>query len=259
MSSSILEALEVPLSDLLKRNLAPVDVAILDSGIDATHPMLSGRVVEAFGVTKTDGQDTIVAVAQDTDNDQIGHGTAVGSIIARIAPNARLFDVRVLGADNTCSDEILAAGIRHGTAKGWAVLNLSLAAGYRLRGDLEAVCEAAYYRGQALIAARRNIPVGGDGLPAELPSCIGVDLGSYQAPFEFGFLMGSPIEVIAGGEGIVVAARGGGFKTVTGTSFATPAISGLCALLLDAFPDLQPYELKSILRSRAFIGNQKKT
>jgi subtilisin len=257
MSSSILEALEVPLSDLLKRDLAPVDVAILDSGIDATHPMLAGRVVEAFGVIKADGHETIVGLAQDTDNDQFGHGTAVGSIIARIAPNARLFDIRVLGADNTGADEILAAGIRHSVAKGWAVLNLSLAAGYRMRGDLEAACEAAYYRGQTLVAARRNIPVGGDGLPAELPSCIGVDLGSYQAPFEFGFLVGSPIEVIAGGDGVVVAARGGGFKTVTGTSFATPAISGLCALLLGAFPDLQPYELKSILRSRALIATSK--
>jgi hypothetical protein len=51
------------------------------------------------------------------------------------------------------------------------VLNLSLAAGYRMRGELQALCDKAYYRGQTVIAARRNIPVGGDGLPAEFSAC----------------------------------------------------------------------------------------
>jgi subtilisin family serine protease len=251
MKASFLEALELPWDELATRPLAPVDVAVLDSGIDATHPALHGRIVEAYAVRAADGREEVVKSANDADNDVLGHGTAVASIIARVAPNARLHDVRVLGSDNRGAEEILRAGLSYAVDRGWAVLNLSLAAGYRLRADLQAVCERAYYRGQTMVAARRNIPVGGDGLPAEFSSCIGVDLGPHEAPFHLGFHRGLPIEFAAGGEGVTAAARGGGWTTVTGTSFATPAVSGLCALLIGAFPDLQSYEVKTVLRFRA--------
>jgi subtilisin family serine protease len=253
MTSVIRDALDLSWEELSKRELAPVDVAILDSGIDATHPVLAGRIIEAYGVTTADGRETVVALPADANNDQFGHGTAVASIIARIAPNARLHDVRVLGHDNTGGEEMLSAGLLHAIEKGWRVLNLSLAAGYRMRADLEAACEAAYYRGQTVVAAKRNIPIGGDGLPAEFSSCIGVDLGSFEPPYQFAFRAGGPIEVVAGGESVTVAVRGGGWTTMTGTSFATPAMSGLCALLLGAFPSLLPFEIKAILRFRALL------
>ena len=251
MKGSIREALDVSWEELASRPLAPVDVAILDSGIDATHPAISDRMGEAYAVETSEGTPKVVALSTGTDNDRFGHGTAVASIIARVAPNARLHDVRVLGNDNRGADEVLRAGLTHAVDKGWTVLNLSLAAGYRLRSDLQALCERAYYRGQTMVAARRNIPVGGDGLPAEFSACIGVDLGPYEAPFHFGLHSGLPIEFAGGGEGVTAAARGGGWTTVTGTSFATPAMSGLCALLLGAYPDLQSYEIKSVLRFRA--------
>jgi len=47
----------------------------------------------------------------------------------------------------------------------------------------------------------------------------------------------------------VVAAPGGGETTMTGTSFAAPAVTGLCALLVGACPDLRPFEVKSLLRA----------
>jgi subtilisin len=251
MKTSICEALEIAWEELAAMDLAPVDVAILDSGIDGTHPILGGRIVEAYAVETIDGREQIVALPNDADNDLFGHGTSVGSIVARVAPNARLYDVRVLGRSSSGGEEILCKGLKHAVDHRWPVLNLSLAAGYRMRGELQALCDQAYYRSQTVIAARRNIPVGGDGLPAEFSACIGVDLGAYEAPYHFGFQVGPPIELATGGEGVTAAARGGGWTTVTGTSFATPAVSGLCALLLGAFPDLQPYEIKSILRFRA--------
>jgi subtilisin len=245
------EAFELPWEELAKKQLAPVDVAILDSGIDATHPILAGRVVEAYAVETIGGGERVVATPDDADNDYFGHGTAVASIIACVAPHARLHDIRVLGRDNSGREEVLNAGLEHAVSKGWRVLNLSLAASYRLRAHLQELCERAYYRGQTVVAARRNVPIGGEGLPAEFSSCIGVGLGPFTPPFHFAFCTGLPIELTAGGEGVTAAARGGGWTAVTGTSFATPAISGLCALLLGAYPDLQPYEIKSILRYRA--------
>ena len=251
MTSILRQALDAPWEELTRGELAPVDVAIFDSGIDCTHPALTGRIVESYGVATVDGKESVLSLPNDANNDEFGHGTAVASIIARIAPNARLFDVRVLGRDNTGGEEILTAALNHAIDKRWPVLNLSLAAGYRMRGELDLACEAAYYQGQIVVAAKRNIPIGGDGLPAEFSSCIGVDLGSYEPPFQFAFRTGTPIEVVAGGDGVTVAVRGGGWTTMTGTSFATPAVSGLCALLLGAFPGLLPFEIKSILRARA--------
>ena len=56
MKTSIREAFEIAWEDLARMDLAPVDVAILDSGIDATHPALVGRIVEAYGVETIDGR-----------------------------------------------------------------------------------------------------------------------------------------------------------------------------------------------------------
>ena len=63
------------------------------------------------------------------------------------------------------------------------------------------------------------------------------------------FLTGSGIEFRARGEDVRVAAMGGGYTTMTGTSFATPTVSGICALLRGAYPDLQTFEVKAILAS----------
>ena len=250
MSTMFGAALEASWQELAERNLAPVDVAVLDSGVDATHPALSGRIAEAWGVETSGGSAAVTPLAE-ANNDLFGHGTAVASIIARIAPNARLHDVRVLGRSNTGAEEALIAGVEHAVSRGWAVLNLSLAARDTLREPLSRLCERAYYRGQLVVAARRNLPIGGDGLPAELSACIGVDLGEFEAPHSFGFRMGYPIELMAVGKEVPAAAAGGGWTTMTGTSFATPAVSGLCALLLGAYPGLQPYEVKSLLRAKA--------
>jgi subtilisin family serine protease len=250
MSSLLSAALETSWQGLAERNLTPVDVAILDSGVDGTHPALSGRLAEAWSVDTSGSAATLIPMPI-ANNDLFGHGTAVGSIIAHIAPNARLYDVRVLGRTNTGAEEALIAGFEHAVNRGWTVLNLSLAARDTVREPLSRLCERAYYRGQIVVAARRNLPIGGDGLPAELSACIGVDLGEFEVPHLFGFRMGYPIELVAVGKGVSAAAAGGGWTTMTGTSFATPAISGLCALLLGAYPGLQPYEIKGVLRAKA--------
>src|SRR5262249_16502647 len=119
MPSALSAALETPWQDLAAGDLAPVDVGILDSGVDGTHPALSGRVADAWGVGVTDGKATLTPLPI-ANNDLFGHGTAVGSIIAGIAPNARLHDVRVLGRSNTGAEEALIAGFEHAVEKGWA-------------------------------------------------------------------------------------------------------------------------------------------
>jgi subtilisin len=248
MSKSLLAALHLRFAELASRPLAPVPVAVLDSGIDATHPDLAGRIEAAYGVEQAGGEFRVVEAPIPGNHDLYGHGTAVAGIICGLAPNARIIDLRVLDAQNVGAGEALVAGLRFAVAQKFRILNLSLAAKAAFAAKLRPLCETAYRQNQLVIAARRNMPLTDEGFPAEFSSSIGVDLGKFVDLFHLRFRPDHAIEFIAHGEEVVVAAAGGGYTTMTGTSFATPAVSGLCALLTGAFPDLRPFEVKSILR-----------
>lgn len=248
MRTSLLTALQTKFSELSSRPLEPVAVAVIDSGIDATHPDLAGKIQEAYAVALV-GEEYQVVPGQVPENaDLYGHGTAVASIICGLAPNARLIDIRVLDTRNVGAGDALLAGFAHAVSKKIRIMNMSLAARATLAAKLHPLCETAYRQNQLVIAARRNMPLTDDGFPAEFSSSIGVDLGKLLSRFQLKFRPHHAIEFIAQGEEVTVAAAGGGYTTMTGTSFATPAISGICALLLGAFPDLRLFEVKSILR-----------
>jgi subtilisin family serine protease len=234
---------------LRQRSLAPVSVAVLDSGVDGSHPDLAGRVDGAVAVELDAEERPVVQELSPTgNNDVFGHGTSVAGIIAAIAPNARIYDVRILSDKNIGGTDVLLRGFIHALDQPWRLINMSLAAISSIRNEFAQLCERAYFQEQIVVAARRNLPLGDDGLPAEFSSCIGVDRGSYQTPFEYAFREKTPIEFKARGEAVIAPARGGGYTTVTGTSFATPTLCGLCALLLGAYPDLKLFEIKTALR-----------
>jgi subtilisin family serine protease len=243
--------------DLRNRALEPVTVAVLDSGVDAGHPDLAGRVDGAVVVDLDAEQRPVVReLSPKANNDVFGHGTSVAGIIAAIAPNARIYDVRILSDRNIGGTDVLLRGFIHALDQPWKLINMSLAAVSSIRTEFSQLCERAYFQEQVVVAARRNLPLGDDGLPAEFSSCIGVDRGSYPTPFEFTYRPRTPIEFKARGEAVIAPARGGGYTTVTGTSFATPTISGLCALLLGAFPDMKLFEIKTALRYFAKMAKE---
>ncbi len=242
--AALLAALQRPLGELAEGPLEPLDVAIIDSGVDATHPDLAGRVVSACRIENK----AVIEVEMPSNNDTFGHGTGVASIIARTAPNARLFDIRVLQPGNKGSGDDLVAGLRLAVRSRHRVINMSLAASAKLVPELVESCERAYYQDQVVVAARRNMPISDDGFPAEFASVIGVDNGELP-PMALRYRPKRTIEVEALGDAITVAAAGGGYTVMSGTSFATPMVSGLCALLLGAFPTLRPYEVRAIINS----------
>ncbi len=249
--SSIERALGANLKALRRRRLAPVSVAVVDSGVDATHPALRGRVRAAWKVLQRGAAARVIKVPRPRNNDVYGHGTAVAGIVAAIAPNARLLDIRVLDERNLGGGPALLAGFEQAIASGARLINLSLACVAQYAPQLHELCERAYRRNQIVVAAKRNMPLADNGFPAEFSSCISVDMADYPSPFVLDFLDPPPIEFAARGAGVAAPAAGGGHTHVTGTSFATPTVTGLCALLVGAFPDLRLFELKSLLKHAA--------
>lgn len=242
-------ALAVPVTELATRELAPVTVAILDSGIDGSHPDLAGRVIRGM-IFEADAEGVVTSREGDPDanNDLYGHGTGVASIIARIAPNARLIDLRVLGGNNRGSGEAMIAGFEYAVRSEANLLNMSLAASEKYVSRMNVLAEDAYRRGISIVASRRNMPLQDEGFPAALIPCVGVD-NEGKGPEGSWLYRNDVIEYAAYGVEVPVAAHGGGYTTMTGTSFATPIMCGHVALLLGAFPGLRPFEVKAVLKA----------
>ncbi len=247
-------ALAVPIGELAKGALAPVTVGILDSGIDGSHPDLAGRVTAAM-IFEADAEGNVAARESDPteNNDLYGHGTGVASIIARIAPNTSFLDFRVLGGNNRGSGEAMLAGFDAAVRGDAALLNMSLAAGERYVPRMNVLCESAYRKGVTIVAARRNMPLQDEGFPASLIPCVGVDNEGEGSEGTW-LYRNEVIEYSAHGVHVPVAAHGGGYTTMTGTSFATPIMCGFVALLLGAHPGLRPFEVKALLKAAAAEG-----
>ncbi len=246
---SLRAALRETIQELLTRPLESVEVAVVDSGVDSSHPELARRMARAWAVEMKDDEPQLVERPLGENHDAYGHGTAVSSIVAQIAKNARIVDIRVLNVGNVGAGKALLRGFEHAVEQRVRIINLSLAATAKFAGELHALCERAYRQNQLVIAARRNMPLADNGFPAELSSCISVDVGNFASATEVQFREDHAIEFVGQGENVKVAAAGGGYTTMTGTSFATPSISGLCALLVGACPSMRPFDVKCALRA----------
>lgn len=254
---------------------ADVIVAVVDTGVDPTHPDLAARV-------RADGYDFVDD--DDDPRDENGHGTHVAGIIAAIlnnnegiaglAPNVTILPVRVMNARGRGSDPDIARGIRFAADRGAKVINLSLGATLMLNADEPSalVNEAIVYAQQqgALVV----VAAGNDAVP--LPNAIAVDNPDVlvvaatddrdrRAPFSNS---GPWVAVSAPGVNILSTMptyevfltsdelpRDERFRRnydyMSGTSQATPYVAALAALLFSANPDWSAGQVAETIRSNA--------
>jgi subtilisin family serine protease len=226
---------------------AGVRVCILDSGIEAGHPLV-GQVEGAVAVSiAPDGEPV---VEEDTEGDLCGHGTACAGIVRSLAPESRLFSIRVLGAGYTGSGRVLLAGLRWAVEQGFEIVNMSLSTTKQeLAGLLHELADSAYFRRTVLVASAHNMPV--ESYPWRFSSVVSVGSHESSDPFDFFYNPAPPVEFFARGLEIDVAWLGGGTIRASGNSFATPHIAGICALILGKHPELTPFQLKSVLHLTA--------
>src|ERR671922_2638232 len=213
-----------------------VRVCILDSGVEAGHPLV-GELEGAVAISR--GEDDEIVVAEDEEGDLCGHGTGCAGIVRSIAPDCRLFSVRVLGAGFTGSGPVLLGGLRWAIEQGFDVINMSLSTTKaKFAGLLHELADSAYFRRTVLVASAHNMPV--ESYPWRFSSVISVGSHEESDSLVYYFNPDPPVEFFARGLEIDVAWLGGTTLRCTGNSFATPHIAGICALIMSKHPELTP-------------------
>ena len=219
-----------------------VDICILDSGVDADHPLVGG--LESAVAVHVEGDET--TIIPDERGDVCGHGTACAGIVRALAPRCRLHSIRVLGEGNTGSGDLILGGLRHAIERKFDVVNLSLSTTKRSFAELlHELADSAYFQGTVLVASAHNMPV--ESYPWRFSSVISVGSHEGTDSREWYANPDPPVEFFARGIDLDVAWSGGGTLRCTGNSFAAPHISGLSGLVLSKHPGLTPFQLKSVL------------
>jgi hypothetical protein len=221
-------------------------IAVIDSGVDGTHPELAGMVEDSFDALKSDEK-------------AHAHGTAVaGAIVAHAklmgaAPEARILAARAFGAQKT-SIEATTYSIRQSLDwamdRGARVINMSFT-GPR-DPSLEEKMGQARQKGIVLIAAAGNGgPSAPKAFPAAYPNVIAVTATDAEDKLFTGANRGGYIAVAAPGVDLLLPAPEAGYQVTTGTSFAAAEVSGIVALMLERKPDLTPDGVKKALTATA--------
>lgn len=225
-----------------------VSVGVIDSGIDAEHPDLAGRV---FSSVEARVENKRIVFDPSDSGDSAGHGTACAGIIAGLAPDAEIHSIKVLGSGGLGDGQAFLAGLEYAVKQKHRVINLSLGTTKpQYFAPLHDLLDRAYLAGCVVVAAANNLPH--PSFPSVFSSSlISVIKSEEPDPMKFGFRFGEIIELTAPGVNVKTAWPGNTHRNLTGNSFACPHIVGIIAMLLESYPDLTPFQVKSALYSIA--------
>ncbi|NGY64967.1 S8 family serine peptidase [Lentzea sp. NEAU-D13] len=240
-----------------------VTVAILDTGVDETHPDLAGAVVESKNFSDS-----------DTTDDRLGHGTHVASTVTGdgkykgIAPDAKLVNGKVLGDHGGGRESDIIAGMEWAATKA-KVINMSLGSSWPDEGTDPmslALNKITEQTGALFVVAAGNSG-GAIGSPASADAALtvgAVDRGDQLAPFSSRgprwYNNAVKPDITAPGVDIVAAkARNGQIGTpvgdahvaLSGTSMATPHVAGAAAILAAKNPQWKAEDIKAALMNSA--------
>ena len=206
-------------------------VAILDTGVDGSHPDLDGVLLP--GASVLDGSDGWT--------DPNGHGTWMAGIVAAETDNGlgvagtayagvSILPVTVLGADGTGQDSDIIAGVVHAADAGADVILMAFSnPGYS--AALQAAIDYAWASGAVLVAATGNDGSAGATFPAGDRGVIGVASTDAADELAASSNHGAAAFMAAPGVSIVTTGAGGGVATISGTSAAAASVAGAAALL----------------------------
>lgn len=244
----------------------PVVVAVVDTGVDPSHPDLQGRLVEGFDFVNKD----------DDPADDHGHGTHVAGVIAARPNNrkgisglswgSKVMPFKACDASGACADFPIAASIVRAVESGARVVNLSLGgAGAECSRGFELAMQFARTRDVVLVAAAGNSGDEEAGNPATYPAgCEGyVAVGATDPSDAWAPFSGHHDYVDLSAPGVQVQSTitpdlampsdgsAHGYGASDGTSMAAPHVAGLAALLFSQNPTWTSEEVQERMEATA--------
>jgi type VII secretion-associated serine protease mycosin len=246
-------------------------VAVLDTGVQANHPDLSGRVLAGYDFANDDSN-----AADDN-----GHGTWVAGIIAAkpndgygiagISWSDRILPVKIMTREGTGSTSDLIAGIRWAADHGATVINMSVG-GFPYSQGVQDAITYAWNKGIVLVGAAGNNNRDEKFYPASMANVVSVSATQVNDEFSHWSSYGDAVDVSAPGSSVQTTNctvctyaehnTWGSHTYISGTSFATPNVAGVVALIRARNPSWTPQQvvnrLFSTVDDRGFAGWDKR-
>jgi len=241
---------------------AGIIVAILDTGVDTTHPALAGNLVPGYDFVDLDDDPSELIYSY---GNAYGHGTHVAGLVALAAPGARIMSLRTLDPDGvgTVWNQVLA--LRYAMNHGADVINLSFSFEHRsvlldnilgqvtCSPSVDADCRSTIRPGAIVVAAAGNSGTNTREYPAAdlVPGVLAVGASTEENTLATFSTYGAWVRVAAPGERIMSTLPGGRYGAWSGTSMATPLTAGVAALDRATYPALRPKDVMMLIANTA--------
>jgi thermitase len=229
-----------------------VIVAVLDSGVNLSQPDLVGRILPGYDFVNTNQN-----IADD-----FGHGTAVTGVIAAngnngqgvagVAYDCSVLPVKVMDNNGFAPYSTIAAGIKYAVDNGARVINLSIA-GSSPSATLQDAIDYAWSNNVVVVAAAGNNADSTPQYPAACNHVLGVSSTAPDDSLSYFSSFGSDIKISAPGETIWTTQSdlNNPYGPWRGTSFASPVVAAVAALVISANPTLSNDQIVSLLEQSA--------
>lgn len=227
-----------------------VGIAIIDSGVDGTHPDLVPKLVQGYNF-----------LSKNTDtSDVLGHGTATAGTAAAATDNLTgvaglawknpIMPLLVVSSSGYAYYSNIANAITYAADHGIRVISISIS-GTSASGTLQSAVDYAWSKGAVVVASAGNTGNSVPNYPAACDKVIAVSATDANDNLPGWSSFGTWVDLSAPGDSILTTSTGGSYGYWSGTSFSAPLVSGLAALVLSANASLTNVSLVQLLQQNS--------
>jgi thermitase len=245
-----LSQIQAPLAWDTTVGSASVPIAMIDSGVDSTHPDLAGKVMPGWsfltGTTNT--------------SDVQGHGTATAGTVGAATNNSMgvsgvtwlnpIMPLVVLNSSDFALYSDIASAINYAANHNVRIINISIS-GTSSSSTIQSAVDYAWNKGSIIFAGAGNNSSSALGYPAACNHVVAVSATESNDTLSSFSSYGSWISLSAPGNNILTLSNGGGYSTWYGTSFASPIAAGVAALMLSANSNLSADQVVNLIEQNS--------